>query len=1058
MKIKFIRVASALVLVFTILTSCVFSQSENFLSSKVSNIQSTEVENGDDIVTFIVEIDGGGVLERIEKIGSRALTSVMRDNIASSVKSVQNNAAKSVIAATNSKINVKYTHVLNGFAIDGKRDMLDDLKAIDNVKNVYISKERYKLLSDEGSSSRTLPQDLFVGLDDNDLKYSGKGIVVGIIDSEIKYSHPVFSTTPVSPVYTTKESVLEKIDSLDLSGESMSGWNKNDVWKNPKIPYAFDYAGNDTDPSTTNTVGYHGTHVSGIAAGSCDEFSGIAKDAQIIFMKAGKDGSRSISDAAILAALDDLVKLDVDVINMSFGTDAGFTDIDSLEYGEIYDRLRTTGIAVSVSAGNSGRMGNDFSVGAPLASQPDYGLVSSPSTYDHYTSVASLTVPQPFLVKSFYLGEGNETSIEYRDASLSYMEKSFDQTLSEQTLDYVYCGYGTSAEVSDDLSGKIALIDRGGCSFADKVSNAQDKGAVGVIVVNNADDFIDMGGISASIPSVLITKTSGQTMKDAGNKKISVTQMEEFASSVLGEASMSDFSSWGVTPDLKLKPEITAAGGNILSAAYEGYEYLSGTSMSAPQYAGAIALMLEYLYEINPSLPKATAQEYAQRLLCSTAVPFAKNGVSASPRQQGAGVINVANAVDSPVMLYRSSDGKTKIELGDKLGTTTGISFNAFNISDTTETYTLSGEVLIDEVDSTSGKALVAGTKRLEGADIKFDSSTVTIEGNKEAVINATLDLSDVAIADLLKNFTNGFYVDGYIRLTPDNTDLPQLSIPFMGFYGDWTTAPIFSEGSVYQKSDDLYSANSGLLGKISGNDYMLGHKEENGNLTTFYSPNAYDRMVLHIDNKRNMANLKVSLKDSQGNLVSTIYNGGPFAKINTGDIVNALSFTGNLTDNVYIIELEATLDYIGATPQKKSFTVCFDTIFPILTDAYLESSNLYVKGSDLNGTVPALYDKTSGGTMEKSSTTENGYSVFNVTAANLANYEILLLDPAMNMSELPILNGNLYVGDFNGDVLKSITIEDAWVSDGILLNRPEVSGSQRYFVWNDNLTPMLKN
>ena len=74
----------------------------------------------------------------------------------------------------------------------------------------------------------------------------------------------------------------------------------------------------------------------------------------------------------------------------------------------------------------------------------------------------------------------------------------------------------------DDLDGKIAIIDRGGCFFQDKVLHAQAYGAVGVIICNFEDATINMGaggtGSAPTIPSVMINSTDCQTIRQfAGN-------------------------------------------------------------------------------------------------------------------------------------------------------------------------------------------------------------------------------------------------------------------------------------------------------------------------------------------------------------------------------------------------------------------------------------------------------------------------------------------------------------------------------------------------------------
>jgi hypothetical protein len=69
----------------------------------------------------------------------------------------------------------------------------------------------------------------------------------------------------------------------------------------------------------------------------------------------------------------------------------------------------------------------------------------------------------------------------------------------------------------DFPAGAVALIDRGGCPFVQKVNNAQDAGAVAVIVVNNAPGApTTMGGTdpNITIPSVMVSLDDGNTIKD----------------------------------------------------------------------------------------------------------------------------------------------------------------------------------------------------------------------------------------------------------------------------------------------------------------------------------------------------------------------------------------------------------------------------------------------------------------------------------------------------------------------------------------------------------------
>jgi hypothetical protein len=67
-----------------------------------------------------------------------------------------------------------------------------------------------------------------------------------------------------------------------------------------------------------------------------------------------------------------------------------------------------------------------------------------------------------------------------------------------------------------ELAGKVAVIDRGDCLFVDKVKNAQDAGAVAVIIVNNVSGLPPgLGGNDQSIdiPAVSITRADGKKIK-----------------------------------------------------------------------------------------------------------------------------------------------------------------------------------------------------------------------------------------------------------------------------------------------------------------------------------------------------------------------------------------------------------------------------------------------------------------------------------------------------------------------------------------------------------------
>ncbi len=899
----------------------------------------------DEVVTFIVELKGDSVLNYAKKEGVSAFSEEMEPSFVRTVKSSQKAAMVCAEDVAESTVEATYTHILNGFSIKGKRSMLDELKAIDNVKNVYISQPRYKTCADESGATTDsfMQQYTEIGLDKLNSSYTGKGIVVGVIDSELQCDHTAFKTDP-EVEKLTKDGISGKLETLDLVAEEKYGQlSANDVYKNAKIPYAFDYAGEDTDTATDVESSYHGTHVSGIIAGKSNEFCGVAEDAQIVFMKAKADSSNYFYDVHIINALEDLVKLDVDIINMSLGVAAGPSDSNVVSYNKIFQNIEEVAkIPVIAAAGNDGRMGYKFATGAPLASQPDYGLVAAPASLLYSTAVASLQLPSS-------------------SATATKMAKS---------------------------------------------------------------------------------------------------------------------SAWGVTPDLRLKPDVTAVGGNVISAAYNNdYATKSGTSMAAAQYSGAMAVMLEYINDSNSSLPAKIKQSRAQKLLCSSAAPFASSGVYTSPRHQGAGVINLANATNSPVVLYQTSDEKTKVELGDNLQKMTNITFCAENFTDTAVTYDLSGQVLIDDYYRSSGINLVGNTKILQDAQLDFESTTITIQPLSKTTINAVLDLSAVDTDALEEVFTNGFFIDGFITMTPKDTSLATLSIPFMGFYGDWTKAPVFSPNTIYDSGlgSELYSSENGLLGRVNSDLVLLGAvKNADQSITMFYSTNSgMTGLSLHFDNKRNITDAKAVVKNSNGEVVKTIFAGSYLPKASSINDFYERNFTMTrsslgtnipFADGMYTVEVEGRLDYPGTDIQKLlSFDICMDTVYPQIEDAYYKTTEsgdkyVFIKTSDNNNRTMQRFLYSGEEVSPSEEHSADGYTAYLVNNTILTDCSVKVTDPAYNTINLPVLKGTTYVATYDGDILKKVNMENAWVVGGILLNKPTIlPENQKCFVWDENLSPMLR-
>ena len=124
-----------------------------------------------------------------------------------------------------------------------------------------------------------------------------------------------------------------------------------------------------------------------IAAGNADKIVGTAPDAQIIVGKVTRSEDDALLDSALLAALDDMVVLRPDVINLSLGWTAGMDNGTAVRLDcirpPVYKKLQEEGITVNAAAGNafSTGYGNNSGKGLPYASDPDSSVMDEPATY-----------------------------------------------------------------------------------------------------------------------------------------------------------------------------------------------------------------------------------------------------------------------------------------------------------------------------------------------------------------------------------------------------------------------------------------------------------------------------------------------------------------------------------------------------------------------------------------------------------------------------------------------------------------------------------------------------
>ena len=651
----------------------------------------------------------------------------------------------------------------------------------------------------------------------NTMEFDGEGMLIAIIYTGLDYTHEAFLTDPSCPALNK-----DTIDTFIAStcANSLATNAKKDpltadsVYINAKIPFAYDYANNDTDvmPKATASNGYHGTHVADIAAGNSPTFRGVAPNAQIAAMKVFSDSASSATTSTILATLCDAVIIDADVINLSLGSVAGLSYAADELTNQIYHAIEDANILVAASAGNSyntamGSNAGDF----PVTENPDYGIVSSPSTYEGVISVASAN---SHIIEETYL-KSDELSFTYISAYNSLTETTYNifDFINAGTYELVNIeNYGSAdAYENTDVKGKIVITQRGGgLSFEEKELAAYNAGAAGIIIYDNVTGYgINMvvAPENMKIACVYVSKEAGEALI---NQK-TVTFSEEFIKST---PSMSTFSSWGPTPELQIKPKIKGIGGSVYSAYTNGgYAYASGTSMASPYVAGILALVKQSIQANYPSLTDEEIYNAVYQRVMSTAdILTDLNGNYYPVRQQGAGLINAVSAIESEAYIYVQNSSKTKIELGDdkECRGIYNLTFRVMNLSASPITYFVDPIVLADEA-SSDGYTLTQMGKVLEGAAYTVrvaeggsaDGYYITVDAQGYAVVTVRIELSEKDKAYITDNFEYGTYVEGWVILRPSDAEKCTLSIPYLTFFGDWTSLPIL-DSDIYNLDDTL--------------------------------------------------------------------------------------------------------------------------------------------------------------------------------------------------------------------------------------------------------------
>lgn len=516
----------------------------------------------------------------------------------------------------------EYAVVFNGFAIRLNGERLEHLATGPGASRVSRS---FLVRPTMNVSTSLIGADvLWAGAPAS----AGLGVAVAIIDSGVQDGHPFFACKGSGG-----------IPAIDHHGPYFSGVAPGAINPFPTI------------------ISTHGTHVAGTVGGCPTDLATADPDGPIVGTISGVAPGATLHDfnvfpgigaglvafggAAfshdIAAAIEDAVLEGVDVINMSIG---GGVQGPHDFLADASDAAVDAGVVVVAAAGNAG---------------PGLSTVGSPGSGRKVIAAGASTNPH-FIGIPVTVGSSTFGAALGDFASFGVVTANFTTTIPAN---------GCTA-ISTPLTGKIALIDRGQCTFTTKIRNAQNAGAIGVLVVNNvAGDPIAMGHDGTSpfptIPAAMLGKAEGNSIKPSGSVSVDGTSPSEVISA--NADIIAGFSSRGPTPfTFLIKPDAAAPGVNVYSSVFSfgpggfgdvqyDFALFQGTSMATPHIAGSAAL----LRALHPDWSPADVRSALVNTAARTVRDHVNGTVDPGVLARGGGRIDLVAANDTPLTLDPAS-------------------------------------------------------------------------------------------------------------------------------------------------------------------------------------------------------------------------------------------------------------------------------------------------------------------------------------------------------------------------------------------------------------------
>lgn len=660
---------------------------------------------------------------------------------------------------------------------------LERAKSLPNVLEVFenyiinesdITRSNMAVFQDRGgldeSISMVNSNDLIGNDDIFQQKYDGRGRVLAIIDSNMDPTHSAFYLSPGVRPRLAKLDINNFLNGGKLSVKDNSADKKlyEDIYRSEKIPFGWNYNTNNKDLNPEKEKAAHGQHVSGTVAGNKFNISGktwrgVAPEAQLLMMNVMRQGSTSSN--IYIRAMQDAIVMGADAVNMSLGSTKGLPGQADGLVGKAINNGYAADTNFVIAAGNEGEYQGKLNI-----DNPDFGTMAAPGIATNAITVASLenkTMYVPLITfegQKYIFQTGGELRFEPKD------------------YEFVDCGLGKKEELEGkDLTGKVALMKRGGITFSEKVLNAQAANAAGAIIYNNVEGQLYMSVSGNSIPAISIELATAEKMLASSTRTVNIKMdPQETENPQFGE--LSSFTNWGLSVGGYMKPDITAPGGHIYSTETMGDTFgdMSGTSMATPHVTGGVGIIRDRLDDMMfaGEVHKAAL---TKTILMNSAIPHVdpKTKATTSPRRQGAGVMNLKKATE---LDFTAVDKDTKIasKFVGNVDDTITLNLLVHNYSGEMKELTPSVQATIEARD---GKTLLLRPDELFSQT--YEDKKFTVPAQTEQEFSITFPIEHL---EKVEPFTNGAFVEGFLHLRDQNG--MEISFPFVSFKGSYDNIP----------------------------------------------------------------------------------------------------------------------------------------------------------------------------------------------------------------------------------------------------------------------------